>query len=129
VLNAAHIADCDPFSQTFGLIPFSSLAGATSEKLGSGCFGDVFLAKYNGTSVAVKRVGGRTSEASTLEREYRTLASIPPHENVVRLYGVCSDNAELGLLLVMEYCQLGSLKVFLADCPQVEACGALCVFA
>eukprot|EP00002_Diphylleia_rotans_P015588 TRINITY_DN3017_c0_g1_i1.p1 TRINITY_DN3017_c0_g1~~TRINITY_DN3017_c0_g1_i1.p1 ORF type:complete len:865 (-),score=179.82 TRINITY_DN3017_c0_g1_i1:184-2778(-) len=77
--------------------------------LGKGAFGVV----YSGTlwqieEVAIKRIRLRTKrQYEDVKAEFRILSSLN-HPNVVRVYGVCSHNSEL--FLVMDKCPGGTLE-------------------
>eukprot|EP01118_Nematostelium_gracile_P018881 TRINITY_DN854_c0_g1_i1.p1 TRINITY_DN854_c0_g1~~TRINITY_DN854_c0_g1_i1.p1 ORF type:complete len:422 (+),score=98.68 TRINITY_DN854_c0_g1_i1:70-1335(+) len=75
--------------------------GAT---LGKGHFGEVKKGKWNATEVAVKKV----SRETRLDEEARILSEIN-HPHIVRIYGVFPKLDHI----VMEYCNLGSLREFL----------------
>lgn len=78
-------------------------------RIGSGGFGAVFQARWNGTVVAVKAMHAAEMDQAGKEvflNEARIMAKIR-HPNVVSLYGVIDDDE--GCALVMEYVDGGSL--------------------
>lgn len=82
-------------------------------QLGSGAFGTVWLAHYQGKIVAVKKLSGSALSGQLVEffREASLMLSIPKHKNIVTVYGMCQDIAALSL--VMELVGNGSLDKFL----------------
>jgi serine/threonine protein kinase len=92
--------------------------------LGSGGFAEVYKAKacdrrclprwYSKEFVAAKILGSgrRTrldeSEMKALRKEVRLLGSMTPHNNIVRMIGVCDDPRDFALLL--EYVEGGKLS-------------------
>jgi serine/threonine protein kinase len=83
-------------------------------EVGSGSFGVVFVAQYNGMNVAVKTVetGGndeaRKKASKLLLSEVKTLAQVV-HPNVVLLIGACVNPP----MLIMAYAPGGSLRSLL----------------
>lgn len=92
-----------------------------TRKIGEGSFGEVVLANFRGTKVAVKRMRGFEVSpdddsqpsptmmpvfASFFEREIEIMASIR-HPNVVNFIGAC--HTPPNVCLVTEYCARGSL--------------------
>jgi c-src tyrosine kinase len=78
------------------------------DKLGEGSFGAVYAAKLRGFAVAVK-VANESADAvdqEKLQTEARLMASIPPHQNVVRCFGM---TAQPNLFVAMQLCSDGSL--------------------
>jgi serine/threonine protein kinase len=79
-------------------------------RIAGGHFGEVWLGKWEGIKVAIKTAKGTSRDVvEALLREVEVAKSIPPHPNIVRVYGVCdaADGGELQLL--MEYCDGGGL--------------------
>jgi serine/threonine protein kinase len=81
--------------------------------LGEGAFGVVRRAEWRGRKVAVKQIKkttlGNEQAVHDFEVEIGRMASLQPHENLVRLFGVTTfDNGDLGA--VFEFCAGGSLK-------------------
>ena len=81
--------------------------------MGSGSFGDVSLAWWEGgqTEVAVKANGVDCADAAAIDNERQLLEVLllKPHKNVVTVYGICTDAPDGGVQLVMDYCVSGSL--------------------
>ncbi|CAH1972154.1 unnamed protein product [Acanthoscelides obtectus] len=74
------------------------------EVVGEGSFGIVYKGIWNDTLVAVKNISRETEKKSFLI-EVRQLSRVN-HENIVKLYGACTQGM---LCLVMEYAEGGSL--------------------
>ena len=85
--------------------------------VGTGSFGSVWRAQWQGADVAVKKLlerrpvaqDGREIECSIYDEA--SLLDMIGHPNVLTLYGVCVNPASL----VTEYCSHGSLSVLLAN--------------
>lgn len=93
-------------------VPLSALIDVAElqfgDKLGEGSFGAVYAAKLRGFAVAVK-VANESADAveqEKLQTEARLMASIPPHQNVVRCFGMTSQP---NLFVAMQLCSDGSL--------------------
>jgi hypothetical protein len=90
-------------------IPYSEISFVSL--IGEGGFGKVWLADYQGSKVAVKVATPKPGTESTMlkefQREVATMSSVPPHENIIRLRGVCTQPPNLAL--VSDYCPKGSL--------------------
>lgn len=89
-------------------------------RLGRGGFGEVWKGRYHGETVAVKRLkrARDADDAATRRREKDFLREVAIHSrlrfpSVVSVYGACFKDGEW--LLVMEYCQEGSLEDVLRD--------------
>ena len=86
--------------------------------LGKGGAGEVYLAKWNGSLVALK-ILTICSQANqeNIQNSFETEAAVMinlRHENIIRFLGLCQNPPSL----VMEYMQLGSLdKVLASDIP------------
>jgi predicted Ser/Thr protein kinase len=76
------------------------------KSLGKGAFGEVFFGHWKGIPVAMK-VCKSKSKLEEFLHEMKLITKLPPHPNVVQVYGVCLDNVKP--VIVMEYCQNGSL--------------------
>lgn len=82
-------------------------------RLGEGSYGAVFLAKNAaGKMVAVKKLAGTmmASAASDFFREAALMVGIPPHRNVVRVFGLVQEVSNFSL--VMEFLPNGALDAF-----------------
>ena len=94
-----------------------------SRTISEGSFGVVPLARWRrGHDVALKvnREGG--ADAGALQREMVLLERLArkPHDHVVKVFGLCydvalSDGCSVGVGVVMEYCECGTLKQFLVE--------------
>lgn len=73
--------------------------------IGNGSFGVVWKGLWRGKYVAVKHIESE-SEQQTFTTEVRLLSRVE-HENIVKLYGACTQGAHV--CLVMEYAEGGSL--------------------
>jgi serine/threonine protein kinase len=84
-------------------------------KLGEGSFGAVYLGKFRKRHVAIKKLAGSmlSSQVNDFFREASLMLSIPPHRNVVRIFGMCQEMNNFSL--VMEFLPSGSLDGFIAS--------------
>nr|KAJ3419454.1 hypothetical protein HK105_006940 [Polyrhizophydium stewartii] len=88
-----------------------------SRQLGSGGFGEVFRARWNGRAVAVKTLGRRhDAEADRALQQEAALWHPLRHENVLSLHGVCIDADEPFIVMPM---MLDSVAAFLGRFPTV----------
>ena len=80
------------------------------KKLGSGEFGEVYLAKWNGTTVVAKVASQNIPEEKKhlFIKEFDVLTKIH-HPNVIQLFGYVSDP----FIIVMEYLPKGELLDFI----------------
>jgi len=80
------------------------------KELGEGSYGKVCLGKWNTAVVALKfcKKKGKLEEFLT---EINTMVNLPPHPNVVQIFGVSLNGPET--VLVLEYCAGGSLDKIL----------------
>lgn len=82
---------------------------ALGDKIGSGGFGDVHIALWNGQQVAVKKLRVQRvhqAKKKQFEDEVRSLMDLD-HSNIVTFYGACMVTPDLAL--VMEFLPDGSL--------------------
>ena len=87
-------------------------------RLGSGMFGEVSAAKYNGTPVAVKTMHAhhKTAEAHVAAFRDEVLLLLElRHPNIVQLIGGSWDVDSGDMCLVLELCAGGSLEDLLED--------------
>ena len=111
---------CCPLPYRYSLsIPEEQLQGLFHMRVGGGAYGEVFLACWNMSDVAVKRLTVHRCEGDELEtqttqfqNEVQLLARAR-HPNVVQLMGHVIADGWLGI--VTEYCQRGSLDKVLRD--------------
>jgi len=81
------------------------------KEIGEGSFGKVYLGKWHNAVVALKFcISGKIEE---FIQEINLMISLPPHPNVVQVYGVSIDGIQP--VIVMEYCAGGSLDKLLFD--------------
>ena len=91
----------------FDEIPIGAIA--FGKRVGTGAFGEVLKATYQGTDVAVKRLRLDPSQPQAAEdfrRELRVLCGLR-HRHVVQFLGACTTGPDL--CLVMDFCGFGSL--------------------
>jgi serine/threonine protein kinase len=89
--------------------------------LGSGSFGTVHRARWNGRIVAVKTLKGddvTDAQVRELIGEAKLMARMQPHNNVLLLIGVVE---EPNLALVSELCANGSLHHALQRCAEASS--------
>jgi predicted Ser/Thr protein kinase len=91
-------------------ISFSSLE--VEKEIGKGSYGKVSLGKWNGALVALKFCKEKEGFDSFL-KEAALMTELPPHPNVVQMYGVSIDGPQP--ILVLEYCARGSLDKLLSE--------------
>eukprot|EP01137_Pigoraptor_chileana_P034462 Opistho-2@27049 len=97
------------------VVPFNSLT--LEREMGRGSFGVVHMAKWNGTTVAVKvlHMAELTKkDKRDLEKELAVMAKLGNHPNLLSLVAYCSAPPAL----VTEYIQLGSLHYLLHLCEE-----------
>lgn len=85
-------------------IPFEELE--LGSQIGSGGFGDVYFAKWDGSIVAVKKLKAGTVSKRRLNdfvKEVMLFCKLD-HENVVKFVGACIERPDL--CIVMEYMQM-----------------------
>ena len=94
------------------MYPFEAIS--MRRKLGGGAFGDVFEVLVGGDMVAAMKVSSDAAvDAGALDHERALLESLPPHANVVTVWGLCTDAPDGKLRVIMELCQPGSVKDFI----------------
>ncbi len=100
-------------------------------RLGKGAFGDVDLAEYveRGLTVAVKCNGTNCADVAAIDNERRLYDKLllHPHENILTVYGICTDAPDGKVRLVMKYCEKGSLDDYLTGTAKHEVCFALAI--
>jgi predicted Ser/Thr protein kinase len=74
--------------------------------LGEGSYASVFLGRWNGASVALKIFKSELASPEFLS-EVKILANLPPHPNVVQVFGISVDGSKP--MIIMEYCPGGCL--------------------
>jgi len=82
------------------------------KEIGEGCYGRVCVGKWKRYRVALKFCQNK-GKMDEFMREANLMISLPPHPNVVRMYGVSTDGTQP--IIVMEYCAGGSLDKVLYD--------------
>jgi serine/threonine protein kinase len=98
-----------------------------TKQIGSGNFGNVSKGKLRGlsdpnleTTVAIKSINGPAEGADLRDflREIKIMSYIKPHLNLVSMIGSCSseleNRREREMLLIIEFCHYGDLKIFLS---------------
>jgi len=95
---------------TPGQIPLNELE--IEKEIGEGTYGRVCVGKWKKYRVALKFCQNR-GKLDEFMREANLMISLPPHPNVVRMYGVSIDGTQP--IIVMEYCAGGSLDKLLFD--------------
>jgi serine/threonine protein kinase len=93
-----------------GQIPLNELE--IGKEIGEGRFGRVCVGKWKKYRVALKFCQNR-GQMDEFMREANLMISLPPHPNVVGMYGVSIDGTQP--IIVMEYCAGGSLDTLLYD--------------
>jgi serine/threonine protein kinase len=89
---------------TPGQLPLNELE--IGKEIGEGTYGRVCVGKWKKYRVALKFCQNR-GMMDEFMREANLMSSLPPHPNVVRMYGVSIDGTQP--IIVMEYCGGGSL--------------------
>ncbi|KAM0855053.1 hypothetical protein ACQ4PT_050008 [Festuca glaucescens] len=99
------------------------------QKVGSGGYGDVYMAKHNGEEIAVKRLHSLQGlDDKEFGNEFRNLTNVC-HKNILRLIGYCYESRhkyvehkgelvfakDMERVLCFEYMQCGSLDKHIAD--------------
>mmetsp|Transcript_26185 Transcript_26185/g.68767 ORF Transcript_26185/g.68767 Transcript_26185/m.68767 type:complete len:847 (+) Transcript_26185:3-2543(+) len=102
------------------------------DKLGEGNFAEVHLAQLDESDrhmppypVAAKVLkGGLDAEVRKSFLREAALMAMLDHQNIVRLVGVCTVPRDLPPLLLMQYCDRGSLEYYLRECATEAAVGS-----
>jgi len=89
-------------------IPYKDLI--IEKDIGEGGYGKVQLGRWNSAPVALKFCRTKTNTEEFM-REVKLMVKLPPHPNVVQMYGVTLDGPQP--IIVMEYCNGGSLDKLL----------------
>jgi hypothetical protein len=85
------------------------------KEIGEGTYGRVCIGKWKKYRVALKFCQNK-GKMDEFMRETNLMISLPPHPNVVRVYGISMDGTQP--IIVMEYCAGGSLDKLLFDARQ-----------
>jgi serine/threonine protein kinase len=93
-----------------GQIPLNELE--IGKEIGNGNYGRVCVGKWKKYRVAFKFCQNK-GKMDEFMREVNLMISLPPHPNIVRMYGVSIDSTQP--IIVMEYCAGGSLDKVLYD--------------
>jgi predicted Ser/Thr protein kinase len=94
----------------YSQISFSELV--VGNEIGEGSYGKVCLGKWNNAVVALKFCRKRGKEEEFM-REVRLMIKLPPHPNVVQMFGISLDGPQP--IIILEYCAEGSLDKILFD--------------
>uniref|UniRef100_A0AAQ5Y367 Tyrosine-protein kinase n=1 Tax=Amphiprion ocellaris TaxID=80972 RepID=A0AAQ5Y367_AMPOC len=102
-----NLADLSVKTKDMWEIPRESL-----QKLGQGCFGDVWMGMWNGTTkVAVKTLKPGTMSPEAFLEEAQIMKRLR-HDKLVQLYAVVSEEP---IYIITEFMSQGSLLDFLKD--------------
>jgi hypothetical protein len=93
-----------------GQIPLNELE--IGIEIGQGTYGRVRVGRWRQYRVALKFCQNK-GKMEEFMREANLMISLPPHPNVVRMYGISIDGTQP--IIVMEYCAGGSLDKWLYD--------------
>jgi serine/threonine protein kinase len=71
------------------------------------------MCKFHGKFVALKKLTGSMMQGNvdSFFREAALMTALPPHKNVVRIYGLCQENNNFSL--VMEFLKKGALDSYI----------------
>jgi hypothetical protein len=86
------------------------------KEIGEGTYGKVFLGRWNNMPVALKFCIQKGTISDIL-RETKIIVHLPPHPNVLQVFGVSLEESQI--ILVLEYCERGSLDKLLFN-PYLE---------
>jgi serine/threonine protein kinase len=114
-INATTQSTFQPGTETLkglspGEIPLNELV--IGKEIGEGTYGRVCIGKWKTYRVALKFCQNK-GKMDEFMREANLMITLPPHPNVVRMYGVSIDGTQP--IIVMEYCAGGSLDTLLYD--------------
>jgi serine/threonine protein kinase len=117
-INTTPISTYQPGTETLKSltptqIPLNELE--IRKEIGQGTYGRVCVGKWKKYQVALKFCQNR-GKMDEFMREANLMITLPPHPNVVRMYGVSIDGTQP--IIVMEYCAGGSLDKLLYDKEQ-----------
>jgi hypothetical protein len=120
--TSAYTAPPAAPSDRLPLVPWTALAHLRN--LGSGAFGDVALMDWSacGLTVAVKCNGTDCVDGAAIDNERRLyeLLSANQHDNILPVYGICTDAPDGKVRLVMKYSANGSLDKYLTGIAKPE---------
>jgi hypothetical protein len=95
-----------------------------SRHLGKGAFGDVYVAQWahHGLMVAVKCNGTVCADVAAIDNERRLYERllVNPHDNILPVYGICTDAPDGKVRIVMRFCEKGSLDDYLLGTARHE---------
>jgi len=93
-------------------VAFSDLT--LEKRIGKGNFGEVWMGKYLGLDVAIKRLFFTDDDfmQKYIEREMETLTGLM-HPNIVQLLGICTENNDV--YIITEFVTGGNLRKKLKD--------------
>jgi tyrosine-protein kinase Yes len=94
-------------------IPFNELI--IEKEIGMGSYGRVCLGRWNHGPVALKFCR-KKENIDDFAQEVRVMIELPPHPNVVQMFGISVDGPEA--VIILEYCDGGSLDKVLFDSQQ-----------
>eukprot|EP00357_Protocruzia_adherens_P032606 CAMPEP_0114995068 /NCGR_PEP_ID=MMETSP0216-20121206/13508_1 /TAXON_ID=223996 /ORGANISM="Protocruzia adherens, Strain Boccale" /LENGTH=567 /DNA_ID=CAMNT_0002359037 /DNA_START=333 /DNA_END=2036 /DNA_ORIENTATION=- len=104
--------DVDKARQNYEEIETRSLE--FGKKIGTGGFGEIFVGRWNGTEVAIKKfINSEKRSAVKSSIRERDIVCCLKHPKIVSFYGICNTtkptDKEKSICMVMEYMQRGSL--------------------
>jgi len=108
--NLTYISGSPRMKREPGPIPLNELE--IGKEIGQGKYGRVCVGKWKKYRVALKFCQNRGT-MNEFMREANLMITLPPHPNVVQMYGVSIDGTQP--IIVMEYCAGGSLNKVLFD--------------
>jgi len=84
-------------------------------EIGKGCYGRVCLGRWRGSSVALKFCKEKEGLDSFM-KEADLMINLPPHPNVVRMFGISIDGPQP--VIILEYCAGGNSFLFVVTSAQ-----------